>query len=161
MRCAMPPRRERASATRDVPSDGKIFPLGPGLSPAAPTKVQLTPAGPDAAMPPVATASAVGSARPTLPTLPTMPASNNCPWPFNLLDDCWEVRSMRKRSSSISLKTCSVVLAAVLALALTAPTEGITVGGVDYLLYARCKIGLEQGGTDIDGNVRVAQICGA
>ncbi len=41
------------------------------------------------------------------------------------------------------------------------PAQAVVVNGVDYRLYGRCKIGLEQGGTTIDGNVRVAQICGS
>ena len=53
------------------------------------------------------------------------------------------------------------ILALLCGLALVGPVEAVTIGGVDYALYARCKIGLEQGGTVIDGNVRVAQICGA
>ena len=52
------------------------------------------------------------------------------------------------------------ILALLCGLALVGPVEAITIGGVDYALYARCKIGLEQSGTVIDGNVRVAQICG-
>lgn len=52
------------------------------------------------------------------------------------------------------------ILALLCGLALVGPVEAVTIGGVDYALYARCKIGLEQGGTVIDGNVRVAQICG-
>ena len=52
------------------------------------------------------------------------------------------------------------ILVPLCALAFVVPLEAVTIGGEDYLLYARCKIGLEQGWTVIDGNVRVAQICG-
>ncbi len=46
------------------------------------------------------------------------------------------------------------------ALAFVVPAQAVTINGVDYLLFAQCKIGMEDGGTNITGNIAVNEICG-
>jgi hypothetical protein len=56
------------------------------------------------------------------------------------------------------------ILALASALAFVGPADAITVNGVDYALFARCKIGMENGPISITGpnaNVAVSEICGA
>ncbi len=48
----------------------------------------------------------------------------------------------------------------LLALASPPPAQAITVNGVDYALFARCKIGMENGPVKITGNIAVNEICG-
>jgi len=56
------------------------------------------------------------------------------------------------------------ILVLLCTLVFVVPAQAVVIGGVDYVLYGRCKIGLEGGGTPptlIEGNVRVAQVCGS
>jgi hypothetical protein len=55
------------------------------------------------------------------------------------------------------------ILALAWGIALTGPADAIVVNGVDYMLFARCKVGLENGPISIVGgvaNVAVNEICG-
>lgn len=52
-------------------------------------------------------------------------------------------------------------LALLGAIAFVVPAGAVTINGVDYALFARCKIGMENGPVKIDGNIAVNEICGA
>lgn len=51
-------------------------------------------------------------------------------------------------------------LAFLCALAFVVPAGAVTINGVDYTLFAQCKIGMEDGPTNITGNIAVNEICG-
>lgn len=53
-----------------------------------------------------------------------------------------------------------VALAVLSALAFVVPAGAVTINGTDYALFARCKIGMENGPISIDGNIAVNEICG-
>ena len=48
----------------------------------------------------------------------------------------------------------------LIALAFVLPAGAANINGTDYVLFARCKIGMEDGPTDITGNIAVNEICG-
>jgi hypothetical protein len=52
------------------------------------------------------------------------------------------------------------LLAFAVALVFVVPAGAINIGGTEYLLFGRCKIGMENGPIFIDGNVAVNEICG-
>jgi hypothetical protein len=51
-------------------------------------------------------------------------------------------------------------LAFLCALAFVVPAGAVTINGVDYVLFAQCKIGMEDGPTNITGNIAVNEACG-
>jgi hypothetical protein len=72
------------------------------------------------------------------------------------------VQVHQRLEGGVNMRTRLLVgtLAALAALAFVIPAEAIVINGVDYALFGRCKIGMENGPISIDGNVAVNEICG-